>query len=77
MAARWVWRCHIDTSKPNPQVWSFLRHYLEGYDATVFTLGSFVPPDVPVERVEILAEHHPTHTVPSPKRESFRRFCRL
>ncbi len=54
MAARWVWRCHIDTSKPNPQVWSFLRHYLEGYDATVFTLGSFVPPDVPVERVEII-----------------------
>jgi trehalose synthase len=53
-AARWVWRCHIDTSEPNPQVWSFLRPYLEGYDATVFTLGSFVPPDVPVERVEII-----------------------
>src|SRR5215217_2411090 len=43
-AARWVWRCHIDTSGP----------YLEGYDATVFTLGSFAPPDVPVERVEII-----------------------
>jgi trehalose synthase len=53
-AARWVWRCHIDTSEPNPQVWSFLRPYLEGYDATVFTLGGFVPPDVPVERVEII-----------------------
>jgi hypothetical protein len=24
-----------------------------------------------------LAEHHPTHTVPSPRRESFRRTCRL
>ena len=24
-----------------------------------------------------LAEHHPTHTVPSPRRESFRRICRL
>jgi trehalose synthase len=53
-AARWVWRCHIDTSEPNPQVWSFLRPYLEGYDVTVFTLGGFVPPDVPVERVEII-----------------------
>ena len=53
-ATRWVWRCHIDTSEPNPQVWSFLRPYLEGYDATVFTLGGFVPPDVPVERVEII-----------------------
>jgi trehalose synthase len=46
-AARWVWRCHIDTSEPNPQIWNFLRPYLEGYDATVFTLGSFVPYDVP------------------------------
>src|SRR5918996_1284921 len=51
--ARWVWRCHIDTSEPNLQVWNFLRPYLEGYDATVFTLGSFAPPDVPVERIEI------------------------
>jgi trehalose synthase len=53
-AARWVWRCHIDTSEPNLQVWNFLRPYLEGYDATVFTLGSFAPPDIPVERVEII-----------------------
>jgi trehalose synthase len=53
-AARWVWRCHIDTSDPNLQVWNFLRPYLEGYDAAVFTLGSFVPPDVPVGRVEII-----------------------
>jgi trehalose synthase len=53
-AARWIWRCHIDTSEPNPQVWGFLRPYLGGYDATVFTLGSFAPPDIPVERVEII-----------------------
>jgi trehalose synthase len=53
-SARWVWRCHIDTSEPNPEVWEFLRPYLEGYDAAVFTLGSFAPPDVPVERVEII-----------------------
>jgi len=52
--ARWVWRCHIDTSEPNLQVWDFLRPYLEGYDASVFTLGSFAPPDVPVGRVEII-----------------------
>src|ERR671910_124613 len=53
-AARWVWRCHIDTSEPNSPVWEFLRPYLEGYDAAVFTLGSFAPPDIPVERVEII-----------------------
>jgi trehalose synthase len=55
-AARWVWRCHIDTSEPNPQVWGFLGLNLEGYDATVFTLGNFAPPDVLVERVEIIPQ---------------------
>lgn len=52
--ARWIWRCHIDTSEPNPRVWDFLRPYLAGYDAAVFTLGAFVPPDLPVGRVEII-----------------------
>jgi trehalose synthase len=53
-AAKWIWRCHIDTAEPNPQVWGFLRPFLEGYDAAVFTLGNFAPPDVPVGRVEII-----------------------
>ena len=53
-SARWVWRCHIDTSEPNPAVWSFVRPFLAAYDAAVFTLGGFVPPDLPVERVEII-----------------------
>lgn len=53
-AARWIWRCHIDTSEPYPPVWTFLRPYLENYDAAVFTLGSFAPRDLPVKRVEII-----------------------
>jgi trehalose synthase len=53
--ARWVWRCHIDTSEPNPDAWQFLAPYLEGFDAAVFTMGEFVPPAFPVERVEVIA----------------------
>lgn len=53
--ARWVWRCHIDTSQPQPQVWQFLRPFLAGYDAAVFTMPEFVPPDFPLERVAIVA----------------------
>jgi len=52
--ARWVWRCHIDTSHPNPSVWAFLRDYLKPFDAAVFTMEAFVPPDFPVARVEIM-----------------------
>ena len=52
--ARWVWRCHIDTSQPNPEVWAFLRRQLEGYDAAVFTMAEFVPPALPIGPVEII-----------------------
>jgi trehalose synthase len=52
--SRWIWRCHIDTSEPNPDVWAFVQPFLVRYDAAVFTLGGFVPPDFPVRRVEII-----------------------
>ncbi|MBI3862864.1 MAG: glycosyltransferase [Planctomycetia bacterium] len=52
--ARWIWRCHIDTSQPNDQVWNFLKPFLSGYDAAVFTLDSFEPPDLPVPHVEAI-----------------------
>ncbi|MGA8867494.1 MAG: glycosyltransferase [Candidatus Sulfotelmatobacter sp.] len=40
-SARWVWRCHIDLSNPNPQVWEFLRPFVEQYDAAIFSSQSF------------------------------------
>jgi trehalose synthase len=52
--ARWIWRCHIDTSEPNLDTWARLRPYLDDYDAAVFTLGGFVPPEFPVARIEIV-----------------------
>lgn len=52
--ARWVWRCHLDTGSPNPVVWAFLREFLSDYDAAIFTMREFVPPDLPIERVEIV-----------------------
>ena len=51
---RWVWRCHIDTSEPNPGIWAYLREFLAHYDAAVFTMEEFAPPDMPVDRVEIV-----------------------
>jgi trehalose synthase len=38
---RWVWRCHIDLSNPNPQVWGFLRPFVEQFDAAIFSSQSF------------------------------------
>jgi len=43
---KWVWRCHVDSSSPNPHVWALLRPYIEAHDHAVFTLDDFVPPDL-------------------------------
>ena len=53
-AARWVWRCHIDTCEPNPLVWRFLRPFLASYDAAIFTREEFVPHDVPVGQIAVI-----------------------
>lgn len=45
-SGKWVWRCHIDTSSPNEQVWSFLKYFVEKYDALVFSRETYVPYDV-------------------------------
>ncbi len=52
--ALWVWRCHIDTSEPNTEVFAFLAPYFKQYDAAVFTLADFVPPGFPTPRIEII-----------------------
>ena len=40
-ATHWVWRCHIDLSNPNPEVWKFLQPMVERYDAAVFSSPAF------------------------------------
>jgi len=38
---KWVWRCHIDASKPHPPVWNYLSQYVKDYDASFFSLADF------------------------------------
>jgi trehalose synthase len=38
---KWIWRCHIDLSKPDRDAWALLVPYLERYDAAVFSLKEF------------------------------------
>jgi trehalose synthase len=42
--AKWVWRCHIDISHPNEEVWEFLKEYVEQYDAALFSSPRFSKP---------------------------------
>jgi trehalose synthase len=41
---KWIWRCHIDVSHPYPPVWKYLRRFVSGYDASVFSLADFSKP---------------------------------
>jgi trehalose synthase len=43
---RWVWRCHIDLSTPNPDTLARLLPYLDPYPAAVFHMPKYVPADM-------------------------------
>lgn len=53
--AKWIWRCHIDSSAPDKDVSLFLRPFLEEYDAVVFTMDQFLLPELAAKRVAIIA----------------------
>ena len=50
----WVWRCHIDTSTPNPAFWEFLLDLIRPYDAHVFTIREFVGAGLNPRRLAII-----------------------
>ena len=72
--SKWVWRCHIDTSNPAPQVWEFLKPYVEPYDAAVYTMEQYVSPDLPQEKIAVIP---PAIDPLSPKNTPLsKEFCR-
>jgi trehalose synthase len=42
--SKWIWRCHIDASRPFRPVWNYLKNFIEKYDATIFSLAEFCHP---------------------------------
>lgn len=40
-ASKWIWRCHIDVSRPNQRVWEFLRPFILKFDAAVYSSPAF------------------------------------
>ena len=48
---KWIWRCHIDLTDADPDVWEFFRPHVERYDASVWTMPGFVPGSLEMDRV--------------------------
>lgn len=38
---KWIWRCHIDLTRRNSDLWAYLKPRVEAYDAAVFSAPSF------------------------------------
>ena len=50
-ATKWIWRCHIDLTAADPEVWEFFRPFVEQHDASVWTMPEFVPDSLNMARV--------------------------
>jgi trehalose synthase len=46
----WVWRCHIDLTDPNTELWEFLKGFILKYDLVVFSSEKYKKEDLPVEQ---------------------------
>jgi trehalose synthase len=41
---KWIWRAHIDISRPFRPVWKVLRTFVDKYDASIFSMAEFAQP---------------------------------
>ncbi len=48
---KWMWRCHIDLTDAQPDMWEFFRPFVEQYDASVWTMPEFVPASLRMDRI--------------------------
>ena len=40
-SGHWTWRCHVDLSQPNQQVWNFLAPFVSRFDSAIFSSPAF------------------------------------
>jgi len=50
--AKWIWRCHIDLSNRQADVWDFLHGYVSRYDAAVISAPSFSQ-ELPIKQFQV------------------------
>ena len=46
----WIWRCHIDLTNPNKELWDFLKESILRYDIVVLSSEDYKKKDLPVEQ---------------------------
>jgi trehalose synthase len=46
----WIWRCHIDISNPDKNLWEFLKPFILRYDMAILSNEKYKKNDLPVEQ---------------------------
>jgi trehalose synthase len=59
----WIWRCHVDLSTSNSELWDFLKKFILRYDTMIISSEKYQRSDLPVEQRII----HPAIDPLSPK----------
>jgi len=47
----WIWRCHIDLSQPNAEIWKYLRRWIDSYDVAIMSCPEYRQEMKPPQRV--------------------------
>jgi trehalose synthase len=47
----WLWRCHLDLSRPDTETWKYLRRWIDNYDALILSCKEFAQEMKPPQRV--------------------------
>lgn len=59
----WIWRCHVDLSHPDPNLWEYLKTFILRYDLVIVSDEKYIKKELPVQQ-RIL---HPSIDPLSPK----------
>jgi trehalose synthase len=47
----WLWRCHLDLSRPDKEMWKYLRRWIDNYDAVILSCKEFAQEMKPPRRM--------------------------
>jgi trehalose synthase len=47
----WLWRCHLDLSRPDAETWKYLRRWIDNYDLAILSCKEFAQEMKPPQRV--------------------------
>src|SRR2546428_9281036 len=47
----WIWRCHIDLSRPDAETWKYLRRWIDKYDVVILSCPEYKQEMKPPRRI--------------------------